>query len=620
MRKKTTSTRQTVARIGKTRVIKLKHHHRKPYRKRHYASLTLFLILALALGLFVVVYKIQTSQSIRGARETISDIFGNQQPTGHTVKSSLGFTVEYNGLQYYAGAIDSSTGNLFIGEELLAVRPYDTVRISPLWLVNNDKKTSLAINFTNKYNSTALTGIEDTLVREGINSTTANLQKISSEGFLIDGRQFLKTQWRLVPLNPVITKLTVGYTTYVGVVNGAVFTIKINQGFNESANNLFEPVISSIKFDSQNLPSVQITPEASTQLTASRSFIDTMMFSAVASAASVKAAEIPSEKISSLYGPAVVKIYNFYCMDIYISGILYLKDECNALTGSGFFVSPNGYVATNGHVVRISAKDVVIYRAFENYVKGDQQYVNELVKLAGLTDEDFASVITEQQAASVIMDKFYQIPDDVITTKNDAVNLLVGLNDKTPDLATLATITKNRKILTETASIRQAKLVAYNYRMFDGIIKFEFSDVAILKIDNKDLPLVSLGSIEGLSQGSNLTILGFPGTASDNGLVDNKQSKASLTSGKVSSIKDSTGSTKKLIETDATIGHGNSGGPVFSDDGDVVGIATYTIDGSGPFHITGILRDPEQLILSMHGMNGLKLRTWSRTGNMDIPI
>ncbi|MCA9338671.1 hypothetical protein KC949_03875, partial [Candidatus Saccharibacteria bacterium] len=37
----------------------------------------------------------------------------------------------------------------------------------------------------------------------------------------------------------------------------------------------------------------------------------------------------------------------------------------------------------------------------------------------------------------------------------------------------------------------------------------------------------------------------------------------------------------KLIETATTIGHGNSGGPVFADNGNVVGLATYTADGGG---------------------------------------
>jgi serine protease Do len=54
-----------------------------------------------------------------------------------------------------------------------------------------------------------------------------------------------------------------------------------------------------------------------------------------------------------------------------------------------------------------------------------------------------------------------------------------------------------------------------------------------------------------------------------------------LTTGKVSAIKTANGDSRNLIETDTTIGHGNSGGPVFDGNGNVIGIATYTIDGGG---------------------------------------
>jgi hypothetical protein len=65
----------------------------------------------------------------------------------------------------------------------------------------------------------------------------------------------------------------------------------------------------------------------------------------------------------------------------------------------------------------------------------------------------------------------------------------------------------------------------------------------------------------------------------------------------VSSIKNASGSDKKLIETDTTIGHGNSGGPALADNGEVVGIATYTADGSGTGNgVFNYIRDIKDLI------------------------
>jgi hypothetical protein len=58
-------------------------------------------------------------------------------------------------------------------------------------------------------------------------------------------------------------------------------------------------------------------------------------------------------------------------------------------------------------------------------------------------------------------------------------------------------------------------------------------------------------------------------------ITDASEAIVTLTKGTVSSIKNASGSSNKLIETDALIGHGNSGGPAFSESGQVVGISTY---------------------------------------------
>ena len=92
--------------------------------------------------------------------------------------------------------------------------------------------------------------------------------------------------------------------------------------------------------------------------------------------------------------------------------------------------------------------------------------------------------------------------------------------------------------------------------------------------------MVKLGSLSDVMQGANLNILGFPGQASDNGIV-NSDGIASLTNGTVASIKNAAGKgSYKVIETDTVIGHGNSGGPAMNDSGNVVGIATYTVSGA----------------------------------------
>lgn len=99
------------------------------------------------------------------------------------------------------------------------------------------------------------------------------------------------------------------------------------------------------------------------------------------------------------------------------------------------------------------------------------------------------------------------------------------------------------------------------------------NDVAVLKIDAKNLPAVKLGSSDALSIGDMVVAIGNPlGSLT-----------ATLTVGYVSG-KDrqvSTDSTMiNMIQTDAAINSGNSGGPLFNVYGEVVGITSAKYSGT----------------------------------------
>jgi hypothetical protein len=199
-----------------------------------------------------------------------------------------------------------------------------------------------------------------------------------------------------------------------------------------------------------------------------------------------------------------------------------------------------------------------------------------------LKDSDIPVSATSNQAIGIMVDAIYKLDSSRFTATNDVENLLVQVTPKNPNVTALLQDTKDRQSYSAAdTSVLKAKLVAADYRVNDGYDGFKASDVAIIKVDGANFPIVKLGSIDEAVQGADLSILGYPGNASDNGIVDSNSSQATLTTGKVSSIKNAAGSTKKLIETDTTIGHGNSGGPALADNGEVVGIATYTADGSG---------------------------------------
>lgn len=98
------------------------------------------------------------------------------------------------------------------------------------------------------------------------------------------------------------------------------------------------------------------------------------------------------------------------------------------------------------------------------------------------------------------------------------------------------------------------------------------TDVALLKIDGKDLPTVGFGDSEALKVGENVIAMGNPF-----GLGN------TVTTGIVSAIGRDLGEGPfdNFIQTDAAINRGNSGGPLFNEAGEVVGMNTAIISPSG---------------------------------------
>ena len=96
-------------------------------------------------------------------------------------------------------------------------------------------------------------------------------------------------------------------------------------------------------------------------------------------------------------------------------------------------------------------------------------------------------------------------------------------------------------------------------------------DLAVVKIDVQNLPVVTLGDSEALNVGETVVAIGNP-----MGL----QYERSVTAGIVSALNrsllvDNSLIAEDLIQTDATINEGNSGGPLCNAQGEVIGINTY---------------------------------------------
>ncbi|XXG93736.1 DegQ family serine endoprotease [Neisseria sp. Ec49-e6-T10] len=100
------------------------------------------------------------------------------------------------------------------------------------------------------------------------------------------------------------------------------------------------------------------------------------------------------------------------------------------------------------------------------------------------------------------------------------------------------------------------------------------SDIAVLKVDAKDLPIVKIGSPRDLKVGEWVAAIGAP-FGFDNTVT------AGIVSAKGRSLPND--NYTPFIQTDVAINPGNSGGPLFNLKGQVVGINSRIYSGSGGF-------------------------------------
>ncbi|ARP80859.1 serine peptidase [Bordetella genomosp. 8] len=98
------------------------------------------------------------------------------------------------------------------------------------------------------------------------------------------------------------------------------------------------------------------------------------------------------------------------------------------------------------------------------------------------------------------------------------------------------------------------------------------TDVALLKIDAKDMPFLPIGDDTKIKKGQWVLAIGSPF-----GL------DSTVTAGIVSAINRDTGEYLPFIQTDVAVNPGNSGGPLLNLQGEVIGINSQIISRSGGF-------------------------------------
>lgn len=224
------------------------------------------------------------------------------------------------------------------------------------------------------------------------------------------------------------------------------------------------------------------------------------------------------------------------------------KDLNTTMVGSGFIVTPDGYVITNAHVVDENdetTKQNFVQQAFQEILDADAKSL----------EKSMGRKLTEDEAKSLTdANSWYFSQTMQVGNIQKEFSIVMGISG---DKGKIIPMKIPAKLVTQGAAIPG-------------------KDVAILKLTEKHIyPTIRMGDDKDLRVGEQIYVLGYPAVATFHPLISEESiSEASLTRGLVSAKKNMKDGWE-VLQTDASITHGNSGGPVMNEYGEVIGLATF---------------------------------------------
>ena len=219
------------------------------------------------------------------------------------------------------------------------------------------------------------------------------------------------------------------------------------------------------------------------------------------------------------------------------------------LTGSGVIVSPDGYILTNSHIIS--------YQTIKNLVVSDFIYDAIENGYAGLGEEE-AKALAESRS-----------PESVVSFGEEIANYILAQSkfELQKNVVVLNPISQKSSLEELVEDGFPAAVISVNDDFFR-----DSRDAALLKIDQLNLPAIELNLGGDVSTGKQVYIFGYPSTAE---VSEKDVLVPTFTQGTVSATKDSPNKDFKILQTDAKISRGSSGGPLLDENGRAIGLVTF---------------------------------------------
>lgn len=201
-------------------------------------------------------------------------------------------------------------------------------------------------------------------------------------------------------------------------------------------------------------------------------------------------------------------------------------------TGTGWFISPGGWMITNAHVVSSAHRP--------------------------------SSWIRERQARRAVREACGDLPAQTLAAT-----------------ASRARVRLEPSIHVVLANGRRLPAAVAKYASPPSEREMSTGDLALLRLELADMPSLPLADSSAAQLGDKLHVLGFPDVVLSHELLgDSAKLDASVTSGVISGFKQDA-TDQPVIETDAPAAWGNSGGPAVTSNGEVLGVLTFVTTEGG---------------------------------------
>jgi len=221
-------------------------------------------------------------------------------------------------------------------------------------------------------------------------------------------------------------------------------------------------------------------------------------------------------------------------------------------TGSGFVINPDGYILTNAHVVSDETTKFAVIKPIVEF--------KVFVAAMGLSKDEATKIITEEASSATFGMKIFNLIREKSTFTFEKTLTVINPSSKKEKLEDLA------------ADGFAAKIVRVNDKFIE-----DDRDAGLIKIEEKDMPSLLFGGSKSLAIGRRIYVFGFPHT----GEVSKKDLlEPTFTQGVISAIKDSKKKDFNILQTDAKVSQGSSGGPLFNEKGEVLGLVTFQTNPS----------------------------------------